>query len=107
MRGEVEPGARWRDTDRLLFLALERYERSIHKCGQPLQISTDQDAARRYELQAVTCHACAVLEEAERNAARGKGPSPGRLLWVTPDQALRHAIEHPLPEQYGGIAPAI
>lgn len=109
LRGETSPGEKWRDTDRLLMIALERYERSIHgPCGQPLIYSTDDDARSRYERHTAVCHACAVKEKADRAAAKSDvKPTPGQLSWVAPDKALRHAMEHPLPEQYGDTTPAI
>ena len=89
-----------------LAKALEVYERGIHgRCGQPLQFSTDSDARGHYEPQSTICHACAALEASEKAASDGKQPRPGLVQWVTPDAALRHAMEYPLPAQYGEEPP--
>jgi hypothetical protein len=103
LRGEIAPGDRWADTDRLLLMALERYERSIHAaCGQPLQYSTDADAKGHYERHTQVCYACKVRDEADREAAKSEKPTPpGQVSWVSPDAAIRHAMEYPLPAQYG------
>lgn len=108
LRGEQSPGGMWSRADALLAQALELHERGVHaRCGQHLMFSSDPDAAHRYEAHTVTCQACAALDRAERAASESKSPpAPGLIRWVSPDEALTHAIEHPLPAQHGHIIPA-
>lgn len=107
LRGEVTPGSPWRDTDRLLALALEKHERGIHhRCGQPLQFSTDADASGHYDRNGIVCYACAALDRQERADAKNSTQAPpGRITWASPDAAVRHAMEYPLPDQYGEAPP--
>lgn len=107
LRGEQAPGGMWSRADALLAQALEVHERGVHaRCGQHLLFSSDPDAAHRFETHTVTCHACAALDRVERAASESKSPpTPGLIRWVSPDGALTHAIEHPLPAQHGHIYP--
>lgn len=94
LRGRRRPGSRWTARDRLLLIALQVYEDDCCPgCGQPRTYGMDDDAAGRYHVHSVTCHACAALEKAHQ---AGKNPPPGQRKYVTPDDALEHAMRHPI-----------
>lgn len=107
LRGEQAPGGVWSRADALLAQALEVHERGVHaRCGQHLLFSADPDAAHRFETHTTTCQACATLDRADRAQSESKQSAPpGQVRWVTPDEALHHAIENPLPAQHGHIIP--
>jgi len=63
----------WSDRDRELARGLELYDSSIHRCGQPVTESTDEDSDVQYEAVDYKCRACAILDEANDSPATEKG----------------------------------
>ena len=59
---------RWRETDRLLALALRIHEdMTCSGCGQPMSDSMDPDLADWWStMDAVRCHACTALAAAQK-----------------------------------------
>ena len=89
------------DEDRLLALGLDLYEADLCPgCGQPRTYAHDVDSAGHWlGSEATRCHACTALEGARRKYDDNAGSKAPLYFHVEPDEALQHAMEHPLPHQ--------
>ena len=94
LRGQRRPGKKWTETDRLLILALQAYEDDLCPgCGQPRTYGMDGDAQGHYAAHKATCWGCSVKQRADKAE---KEPPPGQYRYVVADDALRHAMTHPI-----------
>lgn len=77
----VEAGPAWTETDRVLAMALELYERSLcAECSQPRELAWDPEMDGWFEVDDSTvCMACA---ERERWVKEVKEPQPGQKITV-------------------------
>ena len=96
LRGHRRPDKKWTGAARLLLIALQVYEDDLCPgCGTPRTYGMDDDAAGLLNTNHGYCHGCRALEKEQRD--RGdKPPPPGQKTWVTPNEALQHAMTHPL-----------
>lgn len=68
VRGDRAPGEKWLHSDLLLQAAFLALDRSVDRCGHPLDESTDKSNSgpwRTHEYvldEVVRCHACAAAE---------------------------------------------
>lgn len=77
------------------MVALQAYEDDCCPgCGQPRTYSLDLDARGRYKSPHVTCQGCATLARADK--AMGERRPPGLMTYLQPDDALTHAMHHPI-----------
>ena len=68
---------RFVEQDKLMALALQQYEDSIHSCGVPASKAFGDHNVGAVEWEETICHACAAKESAAEN---DKNPYPGKLL---------------------------
>lgn len=61
LTGHRKPGKKWTVKDRSFALALTIYEAELcNGCGQPMSMSTGE---LTYQIDTITCEACAELED--------------------------------------------
>ncbi|PYG00159.1 hypothetical protein SAMN05216184_10498 [Georgenia satyanarayanai] len=75
----------WSTTDTLLAEAHVIHERSkcAGGCGHYIDEAHDGAHSGGFEVQEVTCHACAVREQwQEAHSGKDSRPTPGTLTWV-------------------------
>lgn len=76
--GFREDTGRWTERDRLMALALQQHEDSVHSCGVPSSVAFGDDNVGRVEWQETICHACESRESATSN---DKNPYPGKVFY--------------------------
>jgi len=70
---------RWLEQDRVMALALQQYEDSIHSCGVPSSIGFGDDNVGRVEWKETICHACEAKEAAHNDNKNNQ--YPGQLFY--------------------------
>lgn len=76
--GFREDNGRWLEQDRVMALALQQYEDSIHSCGVPSSVAFGDHNVGRVEWAETICHACEAKEAAFND---NKNPYPGQLFY--------------------------
>lgn len=77
----------WTPQDKIMALALQEYEDSIHhSCGVPASIAFGDDNVERVEWKETMCHACASKESALNE---NKNRYPGQMWYPTWDAEER------------------
>ena len=61
LRAGRKPG-RWTERDRLLAVALQVYEDSLHACGHPADWAFNEDSEGYFEVREHVCQACRARE---------------------------------------------
>lgn len=77
--GLREDSGRWDDRDRVMALALQEYEDSLHSCGVSSFVAFGDDNLDRVDWKESICHACESLD-AKRND-KGSNEYPGKFLY--------------------------
>lgn len=81
--GYREDAGLWSDQDKIMAVALQQYEDSVHSvCGVPASVAFGDDNVGRVEWVDSQCHACAAHEEATKN---DNEKYPGKILSPTWD----------------------
>lgn len=64
-----DPGGRWSDRDRGLAEALIVHEASLCPgCGQPKHVAWDPRSEGEFDVEKVTCQACAAKDQAAKKS---------------------------------------
>lgn len=74
----------WGETDFLLTQALDLHEEMLCPggCGQYADDAHDDNNEGGFEVQELTCHACAAREQWQADHGGDKRPEPGTLTYV-------------------------
>jgi len=76
--GFREDNGRFVEQDKIMALALQQYEDSIHACGVPASKAFGDHNVGAVEWKTDICHACETKESAEND---DKNPYPGKIRY--------------------------
>lgn len=81
------------------------YEADLcHGCGQPRTYAHDADAAGHWKAPPPTrCHSCTAIESEQRK--HDEKHTRALMFHAEPDDAMRYAMEHPLPAEHAPQPP--
>lgn len=77
--GFREDNGRWLEQDRVMALALQQHEDSIHSCGVPSAVGFGDNNVGRVEWNETICHACEAKEAAFNDNKNNK--YPGQMFY--------------------------
>lgn len=79
--GFREDNGRWTLQDRIMALALQEYEDSLHTCGVPAGVAFGDENVGRVEWNETICHACESREAARNDNKNNE--YPGQFFYPT------------------------